>query len=294
MTVLEALQHLRVDRRETLARLGDLSDEHLERHVGPDRPTDVRAAILALAQEDDRRCVVLDGVLAALDWQPSEAQRMLPTLCATRARLRAMLVGIRDIDLDVHPDPSEWAIRETLRHLMGNEARFVEDSKYATDRLRAGYALPLQAPGEATGPGSLGPELPGGVEVVLDSLERIRDRLLKGARSLTLEGLAAPMPWAGLTVDVRFMLHRRATHERQHSVQILKILRGMGRRQSEVQMLLAEANIARGALESRVVGLPDDLLDRAPGADRPSVREILSQASADEAAHVAAILGAVS
>jgi hypothetical protein len=253
----------------------------------------VRAAILALAQEDDRRVALAGARLATLGWQPSAAQRILPSLAHTRGRLRAALVGLTDEQLDSRPSPAEWAVRETVRHLMNNEARFVDDSAYAVERLRAGENLPLHRPGEPAGPGSLGPELPGGLEDVIDAVEGVRDRLVAHAAELTDEGLAAPMPWAGLTVDVRFMLHRRATHERQHTMQIFKILRGIGHQQSEVQMLLGEAEIARGTLEGLVPGLTDELVERAPAPDRPSVRDLIGQAGDDEAARVAAILAAL-
>lgn len=293
MSVLDLVQQLRARRRATIRSLGSVRDDLLEAHVGPDRPTDVRAAILALAQEDDRRVAFVGATLAALGWQPSESQRILPSLAQTRARLRAALVGLTDEEVDSHPAPAEWAVRETVRHLMNNEARFVDDSAYAVDRLRAADDLPLHRPGEPSGPGSLGPELPGGLEDVVDPLEGVRDRLVAHAAELTDEGLAAPMPWAGLTVDVRFMLHRRATHERQHTVQIFKILRAIGHKPSEVQMLLGEAEIARGALEGIVLGLPDELVKRVPARGRPSVRDLLTQAGEDEAARVAAILRAL-
>lgn len=293
MTVLDAVQRLRATRRANIRSLVSLRDDQLEAHVGPDRPTDVRAAILALAQEDDRRVALAGATLAALGWQPSTAQRILPTLAHTRGRLRAALVSLSDEQLDSRPSPAEWAIRETLRHLMNNEARFVEDSAYAVDRLRAADGLPLHRPAEPAGPGSLGPELPGGLEDVIDALAGVRDRLVAYAAELADEELAAAMPWAGLTVDVRFMLHRRATHERQHTVQIFKILRRIGHQPSEVHMLLGEVEIARGALEAIVLGLPDEIGERAPAHDRPSVRDLIAQAGDDEAARVAAILEAL-
>jgi uncharacterized damage-inducible protein DinB len=293
MDVFDLVQQLRAQRRATLRSLVAVRDDQLETHVGPDRPTDVRAAILALAQEDDRRVALAGAILDALGRQPSPAQQILPTLAHTRGRLRAALVGLSDEQLDSRPSAAEWAVRDTVRHLMNNEARFVDDSAYAVDRLAGADDLPLNRPGEPAGPGSLGPELPGGLEVVLDALEEVRDRLVAYAAGLTDEGLAAAMPWAGLTVDVRFMLHRRATHERQHTVQIFKILRAIGYQQNEVQMLLGEAEIARGALEGMVLGLTDEVVGRTPGQDRPSVRELLTQAGEDEAARAAAILKAL-
>ena len=199
-----------------------------------------------------------------------------------------------DAQVDEVPAPGEWGVRQTLRHLMNNENRFIADAAYAVERLRSADDLPLHRPGEPSGPGELGPEAPGGVADVVDALEETRDRLVASATILTAEELAAEMPVAGMTVDVRYVLHRRATHERQHTVQIYKILRGIGCHQTEAKMLLGEAEIARGALEGAVAGMPDALADQAPGGGLPTVRQLLDQARAEEASASAAVVHALS
>ena len=136
--------------------------------------------------------------------------------------------------------------------------------------------------------------MPGGLEDVLQAVEAVRDEVVAATAAFSADELAAPTTWAGLQVDVRFMLHRRATHERQHTVQVYKTLRAIGCQQSEAEMLLAQAEIARGALEAMVLGIPDQFVDRRPGRGLPSIEQLLTEARAEEDAKVEAILSALS
>lgn len=292
--VLQLLQQLRMQRRLTVQALGSLSEDQLTVRVGLDRPADVRSALLGLAQEDDRRCAALGPIFAALLWQRTESQRIFAGLGLARGHVRAALIGLTDDQLDQPPAPAEWGVRQALQHVMNNERRFVRDARDALERLHRGQPFLLPGPEDRPAPGALGPAVPGGLEDVLLALEDVRDQVVAGVAGLTAEELAAPMFGAGLSVDIRFMLHRRATHERQHTVQIYKTLHAIGCHQSEAQMLLGETEIPRGLLEGMVLGLPDQLVSRNPGNGLPSVEQLLSEARAEEERTVAAILSAMS
>lgn len=288
------LRELREQRRRTVQSLSRLSEAQLTARVGLDQRGDVRSTLLRLGEDDDRRCAILGGVFAALEWRPTEAQRILASLAASRGALRAVLVGVDDDQLDRQPAPDEWGVRQALQHVANNERRFVADAKYAVERLRSTQPLPLERPDPARGPGSLGPPLPGSREDVLHALETVRDEVVVLTAAFTSNELAAPTTWAGLTVDVRFMLHRRAMHERQHTVQVQKTLRAIGCHQSEGAMLLGHTEMARGTLEGMLLGFPDGLLSRDPGNDLPTVEQVLSQAQAEESQKVAAVISTVS
>jgi DinB superfamily len=290
--MLDLLQSLRAQRRATVLALRSVREDQLTTNVGPRRSDDVRATLLSLAQDDDQRCATLGEIFAAIGWHPSDAQRILRSLAQTRGQLRAGLVGLTDALLDHPPAPGEWSVRQALQHLMNNERRFVLDMAYAIERLY-GAELPLERPDEHRGAGTLGPELPGPVEEVFRTAEEVRDEVVSAATPLGEAELAAATPWAGQEVDIRFMLHRRSTHERQHMVQMLKTLQAIGHAPSEAEMLLGQAEVARGALEGMILGIPDDLSDRIPVARLASIEPLLEEAAADEASKVRAIRGAI-
>ncbi len=291
--VLDLLRQLRSHRRDTVRALSSLTDRQLTARTRLDRSSDVRSILLSLTQDDDRRCVAVGAITAAVDWWPTEGQRILAGLGRTRGYLRAVLVGLADDQLDVHPAADEWGVRQTLRHVINNENRFVADVTYALDRLRGAEHLPIVRPDPERVPGGLGPPIVGGLEGVVTALEQTRDDVALVAADLTSDQLDAPTTWAGQAVEVRFMLYRRATHERQHTVQVQKALRAIAHRTSEAQMLLGHAEMARGALEGMLLGVPDEIMNRDPGNGMPSFQQLMDETEAVEQEKVTAVLDAV-
>jgi len=293
--IFEHLRDLRAQRRITVRALSAFGDDRLTvRLVGAGRSTDVRATLLSLADDDDRRCAVLAAMVEAFHGQAGEGQRINASLGRTRGYLRAVLVGLTDDRIDEQSSPDEWSVRQALQHVRNNESRFVADARYAVERLGSAQLQPLERPDPDRGPGTLGPPLPGDVEDVLASVEATRDQITRLAAALSSDELSAATTWAGQTVDVRFMLHRRATHERQHTVQVEKTLRAIGLHPSETQMLLGQVEIARGTLEGMLLGVPEELSSRDPGSGTPALEQLLVQARTQEHDKVAAILEAVS
>lgn len=292
--ISERVRDLRSARRHTVQVLSSLRAEQLLVHVGPARNANVRATLLSLAQDDDQRRITLEGVLAGLGWRSNQARRIVRSLALTRAQVRAAIVGLSDEEFDKPAGPGEWAVRQALEHVMNNERQFHVDAEWAISRLHSSEELPLQKPGDRQGSGALPAPIPGGLEMVLEALEEVRDQTAALVARLTDEDLAAPAVWVGAPVDVRFLALRRAAHEREHVVQIHKTMRAIGRAHSEAELILAQAEVARGAVEGVFLGVPDELLGQEPGNDLPSVERLLREARDQEEAKVAAILKAVS
>jgi hypothetical protein len=250
--------------------------------------------LLNLAMDDDRRCVLVGQVIAALEWHATETHRIVSAMGRTRGELRGLLVPVTDLLLDQPQAPGEWAVRQAMLHLKNNEAGLVNSSRYAAKRLHSREPLPVELPGSRRGPGTVGEDVPGGLEELLAAMERVRNELVSVVAGFGTEELNAPTAWGGREVEVRYMLYRRPMHERQHMVQMAKILRAIGCHPSEAAMLLAEAEIARGALEGMLLGLPDEIVARTPGQGLPSIAQLLGDAVKDEATKVEAIRAAVS
>jgi hypothetical protein len=292
--ILDLLDPLRAQRRRTVLALRNLREDQLTAHVGPERQSDVRAMLLNLAMDDDRRCVTASEVLAALEWQPTETHRIISAMGRTRGQLRGMLVPVTDALLDQPQAPGEWAVRQAMLHLKNNEAGLVNAANYAAERLHSREQLPVELPGSRRGPGTVGEDVPGGLEDVLAAMEQVRNELVSAVADFGSDELSAPTAWGGMEVEVRYMLYRRPMHERQHMVQMAKTLRAIGCHPSEAAMLLAEGEIARGALEGMLLGLPDDLVTRAPSQGLPSIAQLLEDAARQEATKAEAIRAAVS
>ncbi len=106
---------------------------------------------------------------------------------------------------------------------------------------------------------------------------------LRATRARTLERLAAVAdaqmdlaPQVGeRPVFVRGMFHRILSHQVEHTIHLVKVLRGLGVRQSEAQMLLARLQAAQGELEGLLIGLSDHQTERAPAEGEWSVEHVL-------------------
>jgi hypothetical protein len=273
--------------------LSGLTEGQLTRPAGTeDRPGEVRLHLIGLAGADDVRRTTLGAIFAALGWQQTEAQRILASAAEARGLLQASLIGLTEADLDTPPAAEEWAVRQVLGHVLNVEQRYCLQTAYAAERSRD-PSLPPQMPEDRMPPRFPDSALAGGVEAILSQLAATREQMVVALAGLGSAELMAPAAWARWSVDVRFRLYRFAAHDREHLAQILKTLTAIGGHQSEAQILLGQAEIARGALEGMLIGLPDELAARKPGDGSPSVLELLQQAPADEGAAVAGIAKAL-
>jgi hypothetical protein len=291
MESLTDIRHrLRATRTATLAILANIDDGTLERPIPwRDRPSDVRSYLLGLAERDDQHRVLMNEIYDNPPWRPGEAARLLAVAQEVHGQLRGVLVGVPDDLLDRAPARGEWSLRQVLSHVEQIAERYLLQTAYAVERVHSEQERPLRIPEER-----LPPTTPSTrdepLTAILAAMDEMYDRVDAQLAGIASADMAAPTLWAGWSVDVRFRLLRFAAHERQHLVHAAKTLTALGFRQTETQMILGQAEIARGALIGRLAGLPDELLHRTPadrkGSAPPSVAMLLAQAAGEEQAIV--------
>ena len=113
---------------------------------------------------------------------------------------------------------------------------------------------------------------------VEDMLQRMREQRASVQEQLsrvTEEQMLAPVQMRDRQVTVRFMFYRLIGHEVEHTVQMVKTLNGIGKFQTEAQLILSRLQSARGELEGLLLGLEDGDLDRVPAEGEWSPREVL-------------------
>jgi hypothetical protein len=81
---------------------------------------------------------------------------------------------------------------------------------------------------------------------------------------------------------VRFRLHRFAAHDREHTIHLRKTLRALGMKQTETQMLLADAEAARGVLEALLFCTRTGLLEQTPSHGSATIAAIALESIDDE------------
>lgn len=235
-----------------------------------------RFQLVRIADEEQECALGLAMTLAALGWQPSEAQTILGQAEISRGWLWAELLGVTDGYLDRQPAVDEWAPRLVLGHMLVTERRYRQRVLWHVAEAQAGRPTTAEPPVGVLAPNELATELATGSLATLRSrLIAERTAALTELATLTVPDLNAPTSWVGYDCDIRFRLQRFAAHERQHTVHLAKTLRAIGWQPSEAQRLLAQAEITRGQLLALLVGLPDELLDRRPPDQGPTLADRL-------------------
>ena len=95
------------------------------------------------------------------------------------------------------------------------------------------------------------------------------DATLSRFADLDEEALGRPWPFRGQGMDVRYALYRTIEDAQEAHVRL------GARPLPESRRILAFAQRAFGDLRGLLVGLPADLIDRAPGAGEWPVRKVL-------------------
>jgi hypothetical protein len=95
------------------------------------------------------------------------------------------------------------------------------------------------------------------------------DTVMARWASLDEDVLARPWPWREKPVDVRFALYRSLEDVQEKLVPVV------ARSHPESRRILAMAQRAFGDLRGLLIGLPDDLLDKAPRPGEWPVRDVL-------------------
>jgi hypothetical protein len=279
----DQLRSLRQSRMSTIDVLGGASEEQLSRPATlNERQVTVRHLLAQLAGGDDERIVLLGTILSSLGWQQTEAQRILAGATQVRGQLLACLVGLPDEYLGKIPRDGEWTAGQALEHSRLVEERYIAQTAYGVERLHSAENLPVEMPSDRLPPMVGAPASPPALAPLLSQMASLREEAINRLAGYTAEDLAAPSVYGRRAVDIRYRLHRLAAHEREHMAQVEKTLQAVGWRRTEAQIILGYANIARGKLESMLIGLPDELLERRPQAILPSINVLLSEAVVEE------------
>jgi DinB family protein len=200
---------------------------------------DVRYALYGALEEAQ------GAYVRAAAGQHPESRRILALAQRAFGDLRGLLVGLPADLLEAPPRPGEWSIGETLRHLRAIEHRYALHTLYAVERsdsqpMRiADDRLPSTAP--TAGGSDLG--------MLLAQLGHARAETDQRLDDVAPAAMTRPTIWAHWEVDVRFRLHRFASHLVEHTVQCEKALDALGWRQTEGRRIVRRITAALGELE---------------------------------------------
>ena len=237
-----------------LARVAPIDLEH--KVTWRDQESNIRHLLIRLCDHDYERRLNFRLALAASGWRPSETQLLLAEGSAARGETLALIAGLTDDVLDQRPAVDEWSPRETIGHLVFIEERYTANVEYSVRRYREGEDTtatpPKIGPLEAT--------IEGDVAAIHEQLVRGREQINRACSDLPDDLLVASTTWSDWDVDLRFRLHRYAAHEREHANQLRKTFADIGYKPTEDLMLLGQAEIARSAMLSELIGVPDELL----------------------------------
>jgi hypothetical protein len=243
-----------------LARLASLTDEQLGgRATWRGKETDVRYALLHSTLEQEQDAIVR----ARLGYSGSEAQRILGLAQVAYGDLRGLIAGVASELLDRAPRAGEWSTRETLAHTVGVERSYRANTAFALVRSSADPLTvpadrrPVADPADTAGDGSA-------IALRLGLRRAETDADLSNIRD---DQLTLPSAWgshsADVRIDVRFRLHRFASHLVEHTVQCERALEAAGLAFGDARRVARRISVAR-AMHERI-SAPDDLgrLDRA-------------------------------
>jgi len=214
------------------------------------QPMDVRFALYRTTEDAQEALVELSA-------RPHpEARRILSLAQRAFGDLRGLLVGLPVSLLDKAPAEGEWAIRETLGHMLTIERRYALQTAYGVERDEA---EPVRIPADRLAAAAQN-DTSGSAGDLLARLGARRAETNQRLGALTPDQLLRPTIWMGCTVDVRFRLHRFAAHVIEHSIQMEKTLDALGWRPAEARriarrlaMLLGEIDGLGGAAQARAI-----------------------------------------
>jgi uncharacterized damage-inducible protein DinB len=167
------------------------------------------------------------------------AQRAAGDLCGLLAGQPAEL-------LDAVPAPGEWSIRRTLQHVVETEQNYHANTAHALTRTDAEPLALLPARRPQLDPA----EVAGDGNAIVARLLRARDETdagMGGGSGLAPAEMLRPTTWVRHEVDVRFRLHRLASHLVEHTIQCDKALATMRRPPGEARRIVRATWATRGA-----------------------------------------------
>jgi hypothetical protein len=269
-----ALDDARRDVCAAAADLGTVADESLTQRVtwSDGTVTRARRAFYRIVESLERAGV--DAAAAASATPRGLAADLMAPATAVRWDLQGLLATLPDSAWDADPGSGEWPIRHVVGHIIGGQRGYaVEAAWWQTQGFRADDdARPRSVPE------SVFADLPSDEEEAAGSVEQVRDLVghvldlsTERLAGLTTEQLALGAGWAGMHVDVGFIVGRWASHTREHTIQVEKTLVMLEIRPTEVQRLVRLVLATWGRAEATIYG----------ATASPASTAILSRAAAD-------------
>ncbi len=200
---------------------------------------------------------------AALAPDGDEASRILTLAQIAFGRLRGLLAAVDDDLLDRAPAEGEWSLRETLVHAINVERSYRANTQHALAR-RDDEPLTLSAEQR---PKPDPADTSGGVLDIIAAFAARRAETDAALVGLDAEQLIRPSQWGPYEVphriDVRFRVHRLASHIVEHTVQCEKAIVALGVALNDPRAIVRSIGATRGAHERRSSPGVLDALDAA-------------------------------
>ena len=199
----------------------------------------------------------------ALAPETDEASRILTLAQIAFGSLRGLLAGVDDDLLDRAPAAGEWSLRETLVHAISVERSYHANTQHALVR---GGEEPLTLPADRR-PKPDPADTSGGMLEIIAAFAARRAETDAALAGLGEEQLTRPSKWGPYEVahhvDVRFRLHRFASHIVEHGVQCEKAVASLGIALTDPRAVVRSIGAMRGTHERRSSRAVLDALDAA-------------------------------
>jgi len=186
-----------------------------------------------------------------------------------------MLADVDDELVDREPAVGEWSLRQTLAHTIGVERSYRANTEFALVRadgdplsLPQDPDVPVRTPtGEYRRPRPDPADTAGGVLDIVAAFARRRAETDDSLSTLSETQLRRPSQWGAAqdpaVIDVRFRLHRFASHIVEHTVQCEKTALSLGVTLNDPRAVVRSIGAMRGAHERRSPRAVLDALDAA-------------------------------
>jgi hypothetical protein len=185
--------------------------------------------------------------LASIESEVAATEPMIAMAEAQRALGGALglVAGQPEELLDFQPAPGDWPLRQVLRHMLDTELSYFANSRWSVLRTEdQPVAMPKELrhkDADAPGDGTIS-DLTGRLVAARATSDRF-------VGELQPEAMERPSLWAGYSVDVRFRVHRFASHLTEHTIHAEKVLRAAGREPGEARQMVRAIWAARGGHE---------------------------------------------
>jgi hypothetical protein len=193
------------------------------------------------ALEEEQRAVV------AAPQPASESAHILSLAQSAFGDLRGLVAGLDDGLLDRAPGEGEWSLRETLAHAIGVERSYRANIEYSISRAAA---EPVLMPTERRPPPDPA-DTAGDVAHIVARFAARRAETDAALGAVAEAALARPTVWARVEVDVRFRMHRLASHIGEHTYQCEKAIRALGAYGGDARTICRHIGAMRGLHERR-------------------------------------------